>query len=82
MRTRALMDYWQIDELLLGNNILKDNVYNQTVNKRYHDYTQYNQPDKKKYLKMNCRRLLRSQVLSIHRRVCEGERLNTLSSVL
>ena len=74
MRTRALMDYWQIDELLLGNNILKDNVYNQTMNKRYHDYTQYNQPDKKKYLKMNYRRLLRSQVLSIHRRVCEGER--------
>ena len=38
MRTRALMDYWQIDELLLGNNILKDNVNDQSVNTKHHDY--------------------------------------------
>ena len=37
MRTRALMDYWQIDELLLGNNILKDNVNDQSVNTKHHD---------------------------------------------
>ena len=42
----------------------------------------HNTAGQKEIFRMNYRRLLCSQVLSIHRRVREGERLNTLSSVL